>query len=81
MPIFENVLSLCGCVCVCVWNLEKPFGVDTFATRSCVGESSRITSSITCLELEKDTGRMVLVTMVVASLAALLDSSLSGMSE
>ena len=33
------------------------------------------------MELEKETGRMVLVAMVVASLAVLLASSLPGMVE
>ena len=48
---------------------------------SCVGGLSRIVSSITCMKLEKDRGRMALVAMVVTSLAALSLSSLPGMAE
>ena len=48
---------------------------------SCVGGLSQIISFITCIELEKETGRIVLMAMMVASLAALSDSLLPGMSE
>ena len=40
--------------------------------RSCVGGLPRIVSLITCLELEKDTGRMELAAMKMALLASLL---------
>ena len=52
---------------------EKHFGVGKLV--SCVDWSSRIIGFITCIELEKETGRIVLVAMVVASLAALSASS------
>ena len=51
------------------------------ATWLWIGGLSRILLLITCRELEKDTGRMVCVTMEVASLVALLPSSLPGISE
>ena len=65
-----------------VWNLKKSFGVNIFArhVRVLVG-LSQIMSIITCMELQKDTGRMVLVEMVVASLVAMSASSLPGKSE
>ena len=53
----------------------------TRATRSCVGRASRIVLLITSMGLEKQTGRIVSVAMVVASLAALSARSLPGMAE
>ena len=50
----------------------KPFGICKFVqTCLCVGESSQIVSFITWIELEKETGNIILEAMVVASLAAL----------
>ena len=49
--------------------------------RSCVGGSLRIVSFITCTEPEKETGKIVLVAMVVASLADLSANSMPGMAE
>ena len=49
--------------------------------RSCVGGSLRIVSFITCTEPEKETGKIVLVAMVVASLADLSANSMTGMAE
>ena len=53
----------------------------TKATRSCIGKASRIVSLITWMDLDRETGRTVSVTMVLASLATLSARSLPGMAE
>ena len=50
-------------------------------THSFVGGLLQIISLITWMELKKDTGRMVLVIMLVASLVVLFASMLRGMSD
>ena len=66
-----------------VWSLKKLSCVGKLMQRvhMYVDRSSRIISFITCMQLEKETGRIVLVAMVVASLAVLSASSLPWMAE
>ena len=51
------------------------------STRLCFGRSLWIVSFITSIELEKETGRIVSVAIVMASLAALLGRTLPEMAE
>ena len=53
----------------------------TSAIRSCAGGSSQIISFTTCMELEKETGRIVLEAMLMVCLPALSANSLPGMTE
>ena len=57
-------------ICFASWETLRCWYTKTMCL--CVGKVSQIVSVITWMELDKETGRIVYVAMVVASLAALL---------
>ena len=72
------LLLICFASRETLWCLHTLY---TEATRSCIGGASRIVSLMTWKELDRGIERIVSVTMVVASLAALSMRSLSGIAE
>ena len=66
---------------ICFASRETLWCWYTKATSSCVVKASRVVSLITWLELNKETGRIVSVAMVVTSLAALSGRWLPGIAE